>query len=94
MDDDRRPIANPGAVFREEFDDWAIVFDPDTLKAVGLNQVGAFIWKRLDGKHTLSDILEELKGSFEEVPGEAVDHLKEWVDKLVERGLVGYNIED
>lgn len=92
--DTRKPIANPMAVFREEFDDWAILFDPDTLKAVTLNHVGTFIWKRLDGKHALSDILEELKEVCEDVPEEAGDHLRECIDRLVELGFVGYNIED
>jgi SynChlorMet cassette protein ScmD len=92
--DTRKPIANPQAVFREEFDDWAILFDPDTMKAVGLNPIGAFIWKLLDGRHTLSDILEELKESCEDVPEEAGDHLRECIDKLFERGFVGYGIDD
>ena len=47
-----RPIANPLSVLREEFDDWALLFDPDSGKVVGLNPVSVFIWKRLDGNHT------------------------------------------
>jgi hypothetical protein len=29
----KNPIANPLIVLREEFDDWAILFDPDTGSA-------------------------------------------------------------
>ena len=42
-------IANPLMVLREEFDDWALLFDPDTSHSYGLNQVSVFIYKRLDG---------------------------------------------
>jgi hypothetical protein len=28
-------------VFREEFEDWAILFDPETGKAFGVNPAGA-----------------------------------------------------
>jgi hypothetical protein len=48
--DARNPVANPLIVLREEFDDWAILFDPDTGNAFGLNPTGVFIWKLLDGK--------------------------------------------
>jgi hypothetical protein len=29
-----KPIANPVVVLREKFDDWAILFNPDTAGAV------------------------------------------------------------
>ncbi|RPJ51839.1 MAG: SynChlorMet cassette protein ScmD, partial [Acidobacteria bacterium] len=44
-----RPIANPTVVLREEFDDWAVLFNPDTAAAVGTNPVGVAVWKRMDG---------------------------------------------
>ena len=37
------PVANPSIVFREELDDWALLFDPDTGEAYGINPVGAYI---------------------------------------------------
>ena len=41
--DKRYPIANSTIVFREEFDDWAILFDPDTNETLGMNPVSAFL---------------------------------------------------
>jgi SynChlorMet cassette protein ScmD len=58
-----KPLANPLVVLREEFDDWAILFDPDTGHAYGLNPVSVFIWKHLDGKHTMANILESLQAN-------------------------------
>jgi len=87
-----KPVANPMVVLREEFDDWAILFDPDTAQAYGLNPVGVFVWKRLDGNHTLSEILQELRATCEDSPAEANDHMNNFVKKLVEKGLAGYEI--
>ena len=89
-----KPIANPLVVLREEFDDWAILFDPDTGNAVGLNPVGVFIWRLLDGSHTRRDILKKLRESCEKIPEEAEDHLKDFIESLVERGLAGYEIKE
>ena len=86
-------IANPSVILREEFDDYAILFDPDTGDAVGLNPVGVFIWKLLDGSHGKEDILKKLRASCETVPHEADGHFKDFIEDLVERGLAGYEVE-
>ena len=48
-----KPVPNPMVVSREEFDDWAILFDPETGKAFGVNPIGTEIWNKLDGKRDL-----------------------------------------
>ncbi len=97
MGDPNKPIANPNIVLREEFDDWAVLFDPDTGDAHGLDPVGVFIWKRLDGKHDDEAILQELREACEvcdefpeAIPADAAEHLKAFIDDLAEKGYVGY----
>jgi SynChlorMet cassette protein ScmD len=92
MPDYNKPVANPLVVLREEFDDWAILFDPDTGNAFGLNPTSVYIWKRLDGHHKVGDILKELCENAEGVPEEAEEHLKEFIGDLVKKGLAGYEI--
>ena len=88
----KKPRANPLIVFREEFDDWAILFDPDTGNAFGLNPTSAFIWKLLDGNHTLEDIEKKVYEHCEEVPSDAREHISEFIHDLVERGYAGYEL--
>ena len=92
MSQANNPIANPLIVLREEFDDWAILFDPDTGDAFGLNPIGVYIWKRLDGNHSAEDILQDLREGYEDVPEEVEGDLQEFIDHLVQRGLAGYEI--
>lgn len=93
MPDLNKPVANPLIVLREEFDDWAILFDPDSGEAFGLNPVSVFIWKCLDGRHTIRDILKEVHENCEDVPDEAEDHLNGFIGSLVDQGLAGYEAE-
>lgn len=86
-----RPIANPIVVLREEFDDWAVLFNPDTADAVGTNPVGVVVWKRMDGKRSLEEIVSEVKSSFEGVPDAAKEEIGVFIDKLAEHGFVGYD---
>jgi SynChlorMet cassette protein ScmD len=68
MKDNERPIANPYVVLREEFDDWAILFNPDTGRGFGLSPTGVYLWKLLDGEHPIDDLFEEIRGHSENVP--------------------------
>ncbi len=89
----KNPIANPLIVLREEFDDWAILFDPDTGNAFGLNPTGVFIWKHLDGKHAMEDIINKLRDEAEDVPEDASEHARQFIASLETQGLVGYEVE-
>ena len=88
-----RPIANPIVVLREEFDDWAILFNPDTAAAMGTNPVGVAIWKRMDGKRSLAKIVAEIKNSFEDTPEAAFEEITAFVNSLAENGFVGLELE-
>ena len=85
--------ANPLLVLREEFDDWAVLFDPDTGDAFGLNPVSVFVWKRLDGKHTTQDILKELREESDDVPETAGQDIEDFIKELVEKGYAGYQVQ-
>ena len=91
--DDRRLVANPLVVLREEFDDWAVLFDPDTGEGYGLNPVSVFIWKRLDGRHTIAEIVAELREHCADAPDDAEEYVAAYVKDLLERGLAGRELD-
>jgi len=91
--DKTKPIANAELILREEFDDWAVLFDPDSGNGFGLSPTSVFVWKLLDGRHTEEDIVEELRRNFDDVPEDAEGHIREFVQDLVSRGFAGYEIK-
>ena len=93
MNQTDRPIANPIVVLRTEFDDWAVLFNPDTAYAVGTNPVGVATWKLMDGKRNLADIVSEIKSSFADTPDVAFKEIDAFVNKLAENGFVGLEVE-
>ena len=82
--------ANPSVVFREDFDDIAVLFDPDSGKTFNLNHTGVLIWKELDGKHTGREILGKLKENCDSIPDNVEEHLFQFIASLIENGLAGY----
>lgn len=88
-----KPIINPLIILREEFDDWAVVFDPDSGKAFGLNPTGVLIWKYLDGNHSLEEIQREILDLMEDVPDNLRDDLEDFIKVLIDQGLAGYVVE-
>jgi len=85
-------VANPLVICREEFDDWAILFDPDTGKGFGMNPVGVSIWKLLDGKHSVKDIAANIRYSFQEVPADVESHIRDFLADLIKIGFAGYEV--
>ena len=88
-----RPIANPIVVLREEFDDWAVLFNPETAYALGTNPVGVAVWKLMDGRMSIEEIVAKIKNSFEDSPDATVKEITTFVDKLTENGFVGLEVE-
>ncbi len=93
MTDNKKPVANPLVVLREEFDDWAILFDPDSGAGYGLNPVSIFVWKCLDGNHTLQDVMTELRENCDNMSEDAEERVKAFIEDLLEQGLVGYEFQ-
>ena len=93
MDQTDKPIANPIVVLREEFDDWAVLYNPDTAEAVGTNPVGVAVWKRMDGKSSIEEIVSEIKNSFEDTPDTVSEEIATFVNTLAESGFVGLELE-
>lgn len=92
MQEIQRPVANPVVVLREEFDDWAVLFNPDTASAVGINPVGVAVWKLLDGHNDLAGIMVEIGKKFARVPEAAPEQVARFIANLVSRGFVGYEV--
>lgn len=91
---ERQPIANSLVVLREEFDDWAVLFNPDNAAAVGINPVGVAIWRLLDGERSVDAIVAEIGRTFEDVPEAAGEQVTAFIEDLASRGFVGYAVED
>lgn len=94
MENNDKFVANPLIVFREEFDDWAVLFNPDDGKGFGLNPTGILIWKHLDGQHTIEDISTKIHENCEDVPKDVETHIKELIQDLLEHGLVGCEVKE
>ena len=93
MNNNTSPVRNPVAVLREEFDDWAVIFNPDTAQAVGINPVGVTVWKLIDGKRTIPDMVHELEQQYEEVTDTVKEEVSTFVKDLTAGGFVGYTVE-
>lgn len=89
----KNPIANPIVVLRKEFDDWAVLFNPDTAEAVGVNPVGVAIWELLDGKKSIKDIAAQINHDFTDVPGSAAQEIESFIEDLMKRGFIGSELE-
>lgn len=87
------PFAHPQVVLREEFDDWAILYDPDTAATVGINPTGVAIWKQINGKKRPEDFVQSLIEEFDTVPEEVPGDVEKFLDLLESKGFIGYEVK-
>ncbi len=87
-------VRNPVVVLREEFDDWAVLYNPDTAEAAGINPTGVAIWKLLDGRRGVEELVAALREGFAEVPGSVEAEVREFVARLLKGGFVGSEERD
>ena len=80
---------NQVVVLREEFDDWAVLYNPDNAQAVGTNPIGVEIWKNLDGKRSVEDIIAGIQKEYNNVSENVDTDIQTFIQKLLEHGLIG-----
>ena len=89
----KKLIVNPVVVLRKEFDDWAVLFNPDTAEAVGINPVGVAVWELLAEDSSMDGIVENIKKNFAGVPGIAQEEIQTFIADLAKRGFIGSELE-
>jgi len=86
----KKVVANPQVVLREEFENSAVLFDPETGSIYGLNPIGVIVWKHLDGLHTIDDIAHIVCEKADAVPADAASHIENFFKAAIELGLAGF----
>jgi len=86
-------IANPLVMLREEFDDQAILFDPETGHTFAINPIGVLIWKHFDGRYNLDDIAVIVRERTEAAPSDVISHIVNFVEAVVDLGLARYKVK-
>jgi SynChlorMet cassette protein ScmD len=79
---------NEQVVLREEFDDWALLFDPDTGTVCGVNPVGVRVWKMIDGMRTVQDISRMIRDAYSDAPDSVEEDVAAFVNEISEKGYI------
>ena len=66
----------------------AILIDSEGGELIRMNEVGAEIWKLIDGRRTLGDLIEHLMASFEVSERRARKDVQRFVQRLLRQELV------
>ena len=88
----KTPIQNPLTVLRVEFDDWAILFDPDRAITMGINPTGVAVWRLIDGQRGIEDIIKGIKEKLSDVSISADNEISDFIDELYRKGFIGYSL--
>lgn len=93
MNPNDTPAAHPEVVIREEFDNWAVLFQPESGEAVGAGPVGVAIFRLLDGQRSLAQVAAEIEALCEDAPATALEDTLAFVQDLERRRFVRLKAE-
>ena len=80
---------NPSVIFREEFDNTALLFNPDDGACFGLNSTGVILWREAANGSDFSQAVAQLKSCLTgEIPETLESDAREFFNKLAEIGFV------
>lgn len=82
---------NPSIVFREEADNWALLFEPESGKTFTLNPVSVLIWKQLSNHCTVNEVLEIVRSKCVQVPDGFEKDVSEFLEQLLEKNFLHYD---
>lgn len=86
---DMKLVVKPNMVLREEDDDYALLFDPESGAVRILNAPAAAIWNLLDGRRTLAQVMGALREQFESLDTNAEAQVLKLIQDLFQVGAVG-----
>ena len=69
-------------------DDAAYVLNPETSELHAFNEVGGRIWELIDGERTLQAVAQVIADEYDVEPGVAEADVVEFVETLVDKGIV------
>ncbi len=81
------PLKN-STIQYQMIDHQAVLVMPDEGKVKVLNHVGAFIWDKIDGILSLSDLIELISATFEIQPEQAAIDLNEFLQELKQKNMI------
>lgn len=80
-------LRNTNVLWRE-LDGEAILLDPQQGCSYNLNVVGTFIWKLLDGSHSIDDLVQAISAAYEVEESQARSDLESLLHDLRQNNLV------
>ena len=84
-----RPLRRNPDVEEAHLQGELMIFDPASSRFFVLNRTMTFVWRRCDGAHGVSEMVDELRREFAEVdPRTAEGDLKKALGELASLGLV------
>lgn len=79
----------PEIVFRDDFQDDALLFDPETDKAYRLNRTGVLVWQALETGATVEEVIGRVRANTSDHPASLEDDVRGFYSLLQEKSLIG-----
>lgn len=81
-------LRNPDVALRDEDEEGALLFNPDTGQVLVVNDTGRFIWGLCAEGITIDRIVEEFYKAYEDIPEALPEEVDEFISVMTEGGFI------
>ena len=72
----------------QSFTSETIIIDPENNQSFELNELGTFIWQKLDGKTPVSEIIDGILKEYETDDEQVIKDLNELIISMIEARII------
>ena len=82
-----RLVQAPEIVFRDDFKDSAVLYNPENDKAYSVNQIGAIIWNALETPRNVEEVIQTVRDATTAHTDQLPSEVRGFLQMLQEAGL-------
>jgi hypothetical protein len=90
---DLTPIRNPAHALREAREGWTTLVNLDNAAGIALNETGMMLWKNIDSRRTVAEIIAQSKECFIDAPPTVGEDMLVVLQALWDAGLIGFEVK-
>ena len=87
------PIVNPSVQLLLDSENKPILINTDTTISMTINESALLLWKLINNKRTMKDILTRFQEEFTNPSSQIIDDGKQFLDQLIQKGFIGFEVK-
>lgn len=94
IDESAIPIVNPSVQMMPDTNETLVLINTDTTVSITINKSALFLWKLINNKRTIDEILILFQAEFTDPSDQILVDGKQFLERLIQMGFIGFEVKE